>query len=587
MGFIRLHAGEYMIVTLGRECAGVFNGHEIFRATTFQILPLPRDLSNLTNTQLNDEQQYIHLLQDHLKQNTFYFSYTYDLTRSLQQQKEDDGHRGSMWTRADPRFFWNRYLVEKLTTLDNDLSQFIFPFIQGFVHIRKMTVQGCPVEFALISRRSKEHAGTRYFSRGLDNNGHASNFVETEQLISCQPNQGTGTVHMSHVQTRGSLPAIWGQIPNVRYVPRLWFNSNVDDNQVLDVSRAHFNEQFRIYGPQLLLNLVNKAGYEYPMGQLYARIVDRLDDFRLQYVHFDFHRECRGMKWDRVQVLIDELEPELHRQGFFCDTAKDRTLCCRQTSVVRSNCMDCLDRTNVVQSTLARWIINQQLHHVGVLPPAETIEKDSQFMEMFNNAWADNADYLSIAYSGTGALKTDYTRTGRRTFAGAMNDLINSLTRYAKNNFMDGSRQDGIDLILGLYTVEAGPCASPFELQVAWPLRVVPIALVSSLVLFFVILFFPSLLLPDSASSSASNTFILLLSFFFTVVVFCWRYVLQHGMRFINWPRLRPIMPAGIPLVDEVSTISRGASTISERTNSMILDDTEQCHELPIWKKTT
>lgn len=270
------------------------------------------------------------------------------------------------------------------------------------VHIRKMTVQGCPVEFALISRRSKEHAGTRYFSRGLDNNGHASNFVETEQLISCQPNQGTGTVHMSHVQTRGSLPAIWGQIPNVRYVPRLWFNSNVDDNQVsgrnnminykitdliqvLDVSRAHFNEQFRIYGPQLLLNLVNKAGYEYPMGQLYARIVDRLDDFRLQYVHFDFHRECRGMKWDRVQVLIDELEPELHRQGFFCDTAKDRTLCCRQTSVVRSNCMDCLDRTNVVQSTLARWIINQQLHHVGVLPPAETIEKDSQFMEMFNN----------------------------------------------------------------------------------------------------------------------------------------------------------------------------------------------------------
>ena len=25
-------------------------------------------------------------------------------------------------------------------------------------------------------------------------------------------------------------------------------------------------------------------------------------------------------------------------------------------------------------------------------------------------AWADNADHLSVAYSGTGALKTDYTR---------------------------------------------------------------------------------------------------------------------------------------------------------------------------------
>ena len=89
-----------MIVTLGRECAGVFNGHEIYRATTFQILPLPRDLSNLTTKQLHDEQQYIHLLQDHLKQNTFYFSYTYDITRSLQQQKENDEHGGPMWTQV-------------------------------------------------------------------------------------------------------------------------------------------------------------------------------------------------------------------------------------------------------------------------------------------------------------------------------------------------------------------------------------------------------------------------------------------------------------------------------------------------------
>ena len=168
-----------------------------------------------------------------------------------------------------------------------------------------------------------------------------------------------------------------------------------------------------------------------------------------------------------------------------------------------------------------------------------------------------------------------------------MNDLTNSLIRYAKNNFMDGARQDGIDLILGLYTVEAGPCTSPFELQVAWPLRVVPIALALSLVLFFIILFFPSLLLSDVASSSASNTFLLLLSFFFTVVVFCWRYVLQHGMRFINWPRLRPILPAGIPLVDEVTTLTRGASITSARSNSMILDDTEQGHELPTWKKIT
>jgi len=48
---------------------------------------------------------------------------------------------------------------------------------------------------------------------------------------------------------------------------------------------------------------------------------------------------------------------------------------------------------------------------------------------------------MSIQYSGTNALKTDFTRTGKRTKMGAMNDLQNSIVRYVKNNFKDGVRQ--------------------------------------------------------------------------------------------------------------------------------------------------
>jgi hypothetical protein len=55
--------------------------------------------------------------------------------------------------------------------------------------------------------------------------------------------------------------------------------------------------------------------------------------------------------------------------------------------------------------------------------------------------WADHADALSMQYSGTGALKTDFTRTGQRTKAGAIQDGVNSVVRYVKNNFMDGPRQ--------------------------------------------------------------------------------------------------------------------------------------------------
>jgi hypothetical protein len=55
--------------------------------------------------------------------------------------------------------------------------------------------------------------------------------------------------------------------------------------------------------------------------------------------------------------------------------------------------------------------------------------------------WADHADTISKSYSGTGALKTDYTRTGKRTKEGYLADGVNSVMRYVKNNFFDGSRQ--------------------------------------------------------------------------------------------------------------------------------------------------
>lgn len=45
--------------------------------------------------------------------------------------------------------------------------------------------------------------------------------------------------------------------------------------------------------------------------------------------------------------------------------------------------------------------------------------------------------------------------TGKRTKTGAFEDLTKSMMRYVKNNYMDGSRQDGFDLALGVYHVSS------------------------------------------------------------------------------------------------------------------------------------
>ncbi|KAI8580280.1 hypothetical protein K450DRAFT_280022 [Umbelopsis ramanniana AG] len=553
MGFIKLLAGEYMIVITNRKRVGQIRGQDIYRITSFEIVPFVKDLSSLTPAQAADEQRYVDLLTDHLKINTFYMSYTYDLTQTIQRQaqfsKETMNQVPSQ--RADDRFFWNKFISTKLidaaktTENPSELYKYILPVMQGFVQVLPTKINKKQVLFALITRRSRYRPGTRYFSRGIDAKGHVSNFVETEQIVLYDGDKEStsdvveGRIQLSYVQTRGSIPVYWSQIINSKYTPKLWVG---DSRKSLEASRAHFDEQIAIYGPQLLVNLVNKKGYELPMSQAYARNVEQLNDGRLIYTHFDFHHECRKMRWDRISLLLDQLEPELVKQSYcFFDASnlKNPVLQKTQTSVVRTNCMDCLDRTNVVQSTLARHVLNQQLRDIKVLDVKEKIEEHEDFMVSFRNIWADNADAVSFTYSGTGALKTDYTRTGQRTKAGALQDFSNSATRYVKNNYLDGSRQDGFDLFLGNFSVKAavaGKYVSPFHTEKALRVRVVPAILIFAFIMLLVNLIFPRF-----SGSNSTFMYLLVVSFWFSVLVSGVRYIVQNGSEFVQWPKLVPV----------------------------------------------
>jgi hypothetical protein len=57
-------------------------------------------------------------------------------------------------------------------------------------------------------------------------------------------------------------------------------------------------------------------------------------------------------------------------------------------------------------------------------------------------------------YAGTPALKGDFTRTGKRTKRGALDDGLNSVTRFYLNNFLDADRQKGMDLLTGFTNFE-------------------------------------------------------------------------------------------------------------------------------------
>jgi phosphatidylinositol 4-phosphatase len=183
---------------------------------------------------------------------------------------------------------------------------------------------------------------------------------------------------------------------------------------------------------------------------------------------------------------------------------------------------------------LGRWALSQQLTDVGILQPGERAGDDREFEVLFRNMWADNADVVSNSYSGTGALKTDFTRTGNRTRAGMAQDLNNSVTRYVKNNFLDGPRQDGFDLFLGTYLPSTSGVGSSLTFADRRPLLVqsVPYVLAASVFIVLVSLFTRR---PPESTLWPLRFFTLL-----CIIAAGWaaQFIISNGMLFVNWPKL-------------------------------------------------
>lgn len=77
-----------------------------------------------------------------------------------------------------------------------------------------------------------------------------------------------------------------------------------------------------------------------------------------------------------------------------------------------------------------------------------------QVEKKFKWMWADHGDDISRQYAGTGALKSGFTRTGKRTYWGLLDDGIKSGARYYLNNFSDGRKQDATDLTTGNFSID-------------------------------------------------------------------------------------------------------------------------------------
>ncbi|KAK6438278.1 hypothetical protein LTR95_005515, partial [Oleoguttula sp. CCFEE 5521] len=215
--------------------------------------------------------------------------------------------------------------------------------------------------------------------------------------------------------------------------------------------KAHFGSLVDHYGNVQVASLVDKSGVEKDIGEAYETGVKSLNETNKSKIAFEwfyFHKECGGMRFENVSILLSTLEPSLKSHGW--TTLQNKVATTKQSGILRTNCMDCLDRTNVTQSAIGAWVLQQQLSELGLSIDLHSDPKT----KWFNTLWADNGDAISRQYAGTAALKGDFTRTRKRNWTGALSDLSLTLNRYYNNIFGDYFLQACIDFYLGSVGVE-------------------------------------------------------------------------------------------------------------------------------------
>ncbi|KAL7408828.1 SacI homology domain-containing protein [Mrakia frigida] len=519
-GFVRFTQGWYMILITKREALAIIGGHYVYHCDETVMKPIAKIPPERTAEEIRQLSTFQKIdLGKH-----FYFSYTYDLTSTLQSNltgvrtssssSTNEDYRSSF--RINTRYMWNyRLLKDAFPEIDEEgrswkgnlggslkgggaggTGGWVLPLVHGFVDQAKLDILGRAVYITLIGRRSRLFAGARYLKRGANDMGHVANEVETEQIVSeplttpfhtsapRSPHDGAAShpdddpehqLHQqrlkfpnprftSYVQYRGSIPLLWSQDASAsNFKPPIEIN-NVDP--YFSAAAQHFDYLLEKYGgPVIVLNLVKSVESTPRESKLlheYSQCVAYLNQFlpkdhQIIYIPFDMSKANKAKHQDTMKIMDEIAEEATAETGFFHTgrmirddgSVPYRDRLSLQHGVARTNCVDCLDRTNIAQFSLGKKALGNQLYALGIIPePDISYYSDANFL--FTEMYHDHGDTLALQYSGGALVNRLDTYQKNLQWSSHSRDMIENIKRYYANSMLDAEKQVATDLFLGV-----------------------------------------------------------------------------------------------------------------------------------------
>eukprot|EP00063_Salmo_salar_P010460 XP_013985295.1 PREDICTED: synaptojanin-1 isoform X5 [Salmo salar] len=419
LGVLRLNLGDSMlhslVVAAGCSSVGKVQDSEVFRVTSTEFVSLKNDPSD--DDRIADVRKV-------LNSGNFYFAWS---SSGISMDLSLNAHRRIKEDTTDNRFFWNQSLHLHLKHYGVNCDDWLLRLMCGGVEIRTIYAGHKQAKACVISRLSSERAGTRFNVRGANDDGQVANFVETEQVIFLDDQVS------SFIQIRGSIPLFWEQ-PGIQVGShRVKLSRGYEANA--PAFERHFSALRRLYGKQVIINLLGMKEGEHMLSKAFQSHLKASEHAgAVRMINFDYHQMVKGGKADKLHsVLKPQLNKFLDDCSFFYYSG-ERGVTKSQSGTLRTNCLDCLDRTNSVQAYFALEMLPKQLEDMGLTEKPQLV---ARFQEVFRSMWTVNGDSVSKIYAGTGALD------GKAK----LKDGARSVTRTIQNNFFDSSKQEAIDIL--------------------------------------------------------------------------------------------------------------------------------------------
>ncbi len=405
LGVARLgdHVGV-LVATKVQKAMRLPTGDDVFRICETRWIKT-NSISSPVRQLTEQEKEHARALMDFPIDGLHFYSETFDLTRSLAFRDSSATSSGAPSTPEESEWVWNEAIAKPFRDALGENARGCVPImVQGLAECREILVDANDPKkgswhFAVFGKRSRLHPGTRFLARGINEDGNPGNEVEMEQMVWRSNNHSINTssnsrktIWTSYVWRRGSVPLRWKQEIKQTVGDAQIEVETKDTYKNAERYFARLRETYGECNPIACVNLLRIAPGkpEAELSRHFHECVEQCrnilpNDPKLTVTNFDWHTNVKGLgdasavesMW---KLLRDKIRHHGYGYGTFDEATGEMKTLRKQAGVLRYNCADSLDRTNLAGFFVAVQLLAEQTKRLGlvdVLTDPESISLQS------------------------------------------------------------------------------------------------------------------------------------------------------------------------------------------------------------------